>query len=511
MTTVSAPPEPAPSATARLSRWYYGLHPTVRLLLRWLLILASTAVAYHETFASLARTTNSDGIGGYVWTVPGAAALAAIGVARRPRNELPIHDRQTDIIVGSMGLVMAVLVQGVLLQRFGLYFHLLRLDLLSMYLYVLSASVILFGLRPVSRFAYVWGLLFYVFSLPYYVTVILLGGGKLAAGAATMVIGALGTGIAVGRTALRGFWGSVCAWLVAFAVLMGLWVLFPDAPLLVYQQVPVYSAIIVVCTVMFLRARRGVPKAFLERGVEPLAAKQVWAGVPVVVCTALILALVALPPEAQTSVVNREAPRELGFGQPLVAPEGWETTGRTNYRQARRMYGENTVLVRQEMTATDGDPRFDKFARPRTLMVDSIASNRPFTFDVYPGRVLYDLTAARLSPTREVDLGHGVTGQLLSVVDDKLLVTWNSLRFAWGDEHLAQRVSVFAVDNHEPGAPFPQPSQNLLLTIRTLFTMLLRGNAVLDQQAPTFKDAELLTEFGRRLVAAQFTPSGEAG
>jgi hypothetical protein len=48
-------------------------------------------------------------------------------------------------------------------------------------------------------------------------------------------------------------------------------------------------------------------------------------------------------------------------------------------------------------------------------------------------------------------------------------------------------------------------------TLRTLFTLLFRGNAVLDQQTPTFKDEELLTEFGRRLVAAQFTPSGEAG
>ena len=63
--------------------------------------------------------------------------------------------------------------------------------------------------------------------------------------------------------------------------------------------------------------------------------------------------------------------------------------------------------------------------------------------------------------------------------------------------------------DHDPDAPFPQPSGSTLGTLRTLFTLLFRGNDVLDQQAPTFKDEELLTEFGRALVAAQFVPTGE--
>jgi hypothetical protein len=40
---------------------------------------------------------------------------------------------------------------------------------------------------------------------------------------------------------------------------------------------------------------------------------------------------------------------------------------------------------------------------------------------------------------------------------------------------------------------------------------LFRGNAVLDQRTPSFKDAELLTEFGRVLVAAQFRSAGKTG
>ena len=92
---------------------------------------------------------------------------------------------------------------------------------------------------------------------------------------------------------------------------------------------------------------------------------------------------------------------------------------------------------------------------------------------------------------------------MISVVDDDLLVTWNSLEFVWGDDELAQRVTVFAVDNHEPGAPFPEPTQSLLPSISTLLTLLFRGNDVLFQDSPTWKDDALLTTFGRALIAAQ--------
>ncbi len=61
-----------------------------------------------------------------------------------------------------------------------------------------------------------------------------------------------------------------------------------------------------------------------------------------------------------------------------------------------------------------------------------------------------------------------------------------------------------AVDNHEPEAPFPEPSTTMASTLQTLFTLLVRGNAVLDAREPAFKDGELLTLFARALVAQQF-------
>ncbi|MBU8825548.1 hypothetical protein [Mycolicibacterium goodii] len=494
---------PASSPKTRFLNWYTNIHPTYRLVIRWALILGLTLFAFWDSLVSLADTTRQGGIGGYVWTVPAAAALVAVGVTRRNRSELPIHDRQTDMIVGAMGFGLSVMIQAALLDRYALYFHLMRLDLVAAWLFVVSCCIVLFGLRPVIRFVWVWCLLGMVFSLPYYIAVILLGGGKFAAGAATLLIAAIGTGIAVGRTALRGTVGSLCAWVVGFAALIAIAVMLPDVPVLVYQQVPALTAICVVGIGMFFAARRGQPKRLLDRKVEPLAASQVWAGVPLVGIVAVVLSLCALPHMVTTAPISRPSPVVLTPGQPVVAPHEWTTIDRYNY-PVQRLYGDDAVLVRQYIRADIANPAWDRQSRNRIVVVDSVVSRRPFTFDVYPARVLYGLTSARLSEFRSVDLGMGVRGQLLSVVDDDLLVTWNSLQFAWGDSNLAQRVTVFAVDNHDPEAPFPHPSVAIVSTMRTLVTLLFRGNAVLDEESPVFKDEDMLTTFGRALVTAQF-------
>ena len=57
-----------------------------------------------------------------------------------------------------------------------------------------------------------------------------------------------------------------------------------------------------------------------------------------------------------------------------------------------RLYGGGGDLIRQRMIADVAKPQWDRLGRPRTVMVDSITSHRPFSFNVYPARVLYDVT-----------------------------------------------------------------------------------------------------------------------
>jgi uncharacterized membrane protein YidH (DUF202 family) len=493
----------AQTAAPRLP-WWERLHPAWRVSLRWAYIGILTAVAFRESVLRSVETLLGGGIGGYVFLVPIAGALAAIGVTRRHRTELPIHDRQTDVIVGTIGMVLAVLVHAVLMQRYSLYFHLLRLDLVAMWMFVGSASVVLFGLRPVIRFAWVWALLFMVFPLPYYMLVFVFGGSRMAAGVGTMIVAGVAIGVAVGRRLSRAVIGSIAGWALGLVILTGITVFTPSAPLVVYQYVPALVAICVVGLSMFWFSRRGQTKRVLDRKVEPVAARQIWSEVPVVLVVAICLALVRLP---STGVPPLQVDA-MRFDREPAIPAGWHVADVENYDWVSRLYGADATLVRQKVVADAGDPRFDKFARPRTLMVDTLTTHRPFSLNVYPAQMVYHLEGKRTSEVRHIDLAFDVDAGMSTVVDDGLLVTWDRIQWTWTNGDTAQRVTVIAVDNHEDYAHFPEPTGELLATLNSMFTLLFRGNAALLDDAPEFKDAVLLNEFASALVRAQLEPLG---
>lgn len=472
-------------------------NPSFRLTVRWALIGVLTLIAFHSTLANLIEVTRVGAIGSYVWTVPLAGILAAIAIAHRDRTELPIHDRQSDLILGTMGLVFALLLHGVLLQRYALYFYLLRLDLVAMWLFVMSCAVVLFGLRPVFRFARVWALMFMVFPLPYYIAVVLLGGNQMAAGFTTLMISGTATGIAVGRTRKRGYVGAFSAWGVGIMMLLAMRFLFPNAPFIAYVQIPALTSIVVVGLLLYFHARRGQSKWVLRREVQPLAAKQAWAGLPLVVIIAITLSFVKLPSPGIPPPTQFDYMR---FGAALEPPSGWHTADVESYRWVERLHGPGANLIRQTMVADVGNAEWDKHSRPRTVVVDTLTTYRPFSLKVYPSKVLYSVQRSRLSKPHSVQLGKGITGQIVSVVDDDLLVTWNMMQWSWRNEFSAQRVLVIAVDNHDVNAPFPKPAGALIPTLDTLFTVLFRGNAAVTDREPEFKDAEMLTTFSRALV-----------
>ena len=501
--TVASPaqPEDPPHTVTRVV-----YDAVLRIVARWILLAALTVAAFWETLVTLLAETRQGGLNGYVWTVPLAAVLAGVGVARRKRTELPIHDRQTDVIVGFMGLILALLSDAVLEPRYAGYFALLRIDVVALWIFVLSGSIVLFGLRPVSRFALVWAMVVLIFPFPYHVIVIVLGGNNVAAGAASLLIAGVATAIAVGRTPRRAVQGFVAACAGGALILVAMVVLTPHAPLLAYQNVPTVTAICVVGMAMFLQARRGAPKRLLDRSIEPLAARQVWAGIPVLVVVAIAMILVSSPPldpSRSTAVPG------LALAAPLAPPAGWRTATVETFDWVERLYGAGGVLTRQTLLAETGRPEWDKLSRPRVVIADIVSTGRPPSLEVYPAILIYDVAALRLSQPVAVDLGFGVTGQLYSAVDDDLLVTWDALQWTWTDGRgNAQRVLVAAVDYHEDDAPFPSPTGALLPTMNTLLTVLFRGNAAITDLLPQFKDGPMLTELARGLVRTALAPVG---
>ncbi|MGV1006249.1 MAG: hypothetical protein ACOYEV_16095 [Candidatus Nanopelagicales bacterium] len=476
-----------------------------RLVLRWAYIAALTLFAFHETLRSLYQSTVAGSLNGYIWMMPVAAVVAAIGVARRNRTELPIHDRQTDVIVGTIGLIFSLMLQWVLLPRYGQTFHLLRIDLVAMWMFVLSSSIVLFGLRPIIRFGSVWLLLTMSFPLGYQLSVIVFGGNRPAAGGACMVIAAVATAISVGRNSGRAAVGAIAALTVGLPVLTTMAVFTPNAPLLAFQMIPALTSMVAVGLAMYFLARRGRPKRLLDRRIEPVAATQIMAGVPAVLVVAVLISLVPLPRSAASPAQFSG----MTFGRPLADPVDWHQTEEIDFPWVRRIYGHDATLIRQRFVADTGNPQWDKHAHPRTVVVDSTSTWRPFSLEVYPTVVVYDESSTRISDPRFIDLGHGITGSLVTVIDEKLLLTWNLLTWTWRAEGSAQRVTVAAVDNHEPDAMFPEPSGGLVPTLRTMIIILFRGNSATWDRDPTFKDADLLTTFAQRLINAQLVRAGE--
>ena len=491
------PPVEAPPAESPPIAGVVG-DPTLSRLVRWALIAAITVLAFADSLRISLDNTRVNGINGYTWIIPASAVLAAGGLARRKAAAARIDDRQTDVIVAVMVLTFAVLVYGVLTPRYAAFYLMLRLDLVAMVLFVVGAGILLFGLRAVVRFNPVWAMTILALPWGYHIAVIELGGGKTAGGVAALMITAAATAIAVGTDDLRVAAAAAVAWSVGPLALLVIVALRPDTSLLLYQQIPTLASIVCVSAVLLVQPRP-VPAAAATR-TDPLTATDVWWGSLLVAAVGIAVAAIPLPPGSRLPPL----PQSDGIvvGQLPAPPAGWHVVETGSYDVARRLYGGNATLDRQKLVADVGNPEWDKFGRPRTVVVDTVTTDWPMSLRVFPPQVLFAVNE-RLSERRRVDLGHGVTGELLTAVDDDLLLTWSLLEFEWGKDGLAQRFIVASVDNHEPDAPFPEPNGAAGKTLSQIFAIFFRGSSVVYDETSSFKDADMLTEFGRGFVEAQ--------
>ena len=505
--TVPAPvaPESVERQPSPLRSWARG--PVGRLVLRWAFIGAMTGLAFHRSLAELMRATRGESLNGYIWMLFAACVLAAVGIARRERHELPIHDRQTDIIAGGMVLGMALLMHGVLLPRYSLYYPLLRLDLVAMWLFVLGSAIVMFGLRPIIRYVWVWAMPALVMPLPYHASVVLLGNTRWADAVAAAPITMWAAWICTKRTPRRGMIGAAGALVVTVAVATVMALAVPTAPLILYQTIPPLAALVGTAAAMFIHARQTESVRFIESRVEPLATRQAWLAVPMVAAVAVLLSFVRLPIEIRPSEI---ALPSGAFGRPLVVPAGWHQTDVRDYPKVAGLYGDDSRFIRQTIVADSGNLQWDKRAAPRRIWIDAVSTDRPETLNVYPSLTLYPLPRARMSAPHVVDLGSGVVAQAYSITDDGSLVTWNVVMWTWRAGAAAQRVMVFAVDNHDDTAPVPEPGHSIPAVLRSIVNVLFRGNAAVTNANAQYKDVEMLTEVSRKLVVAQLDSLADA-
>lgn len=477
-----------------------------RLLLRWAIIVGLVAFAYHDTVAAVFAEIRERTLLTYLPVALVLVLIAAIGVSLREKRELPIYDRQTDVIVGGILVVLAGSLDALLNSRYDDYYLSVHIDILSLWVFLLSACILMFGLRPTARYRWVWLLALSIFPMPFRVTVLAFGSERYASGIAVLLLAVGCSAVAVGRSRRHALIGALISGITGAAVLLAITIVNPELSRFGYMAIPSVAAALVTVTIMYLDYRRDPNRRrLIRRDIDRLTAPNVIVGPSVLTVAAV---LISLNPAPDIEVDRGQTHPNLSMSLPFAAPAGWKELS-SEPLEFTRYYGRYAHAVRQKVVQTEGDLRFDKQARPRTLVVDAITTDRPITLDVYHPAIVYDTTSARRSRPQTVFLDRGIAATLNTVVDDKRVLTFNVLRWRWNNGPTTMQVTVISVDNHLPDAPFPQPADNPLRIINPMLTILLRGNSVTIDETPLFKDRDLLMAYANGVIRNELPTSSE--
>ncbi|MDI9915070.1 hypothetical protein [Rhodococcus sp. IEGM 1379] len=473
-----------------------------RLAVRWLMIAAATVFAFWPTWNYLWQSTVNGTAIGYVFVLPLLCLIAAVGIDLRRGPELPIHDRETDKIVGGIGLIVAIGMQALLMPRFAANYELMHIDVLAAWIFVWASAVLMFGLRPVNRYWVIWIVPMILAPLNYRTLATELGGTRFDYSIIMVLVASAATTIAVSRTWRRGFIGFIASTILGTTLVYYLIRAYPTAPLFAVQLLPAVGSALLVGGLFYFYERRGQSWKPFDRPLrKPSTATSNWT-ILVVFGAAILLFLTPLP--AGNSAPVAVGPPPTSIDPRLIVPAGWHQTSTSEYDWPKRYFGSTSVLTRQTIEADTPDPSWDSQMRPRTVQIDVVQVRRPATLAVYPSNATYDLQNARVSPTVKVDLGRGVVAEMYTIVDDALLLTWSNLSFVWtrGD-NAAQRVSLITVDNHEPDAYFPEPKPSMASNAANTLAVLLRGRTATEDNESQYKDLGMLEAVGRLIVEGQ--------
>ncbi|PAY22150.1 hypothetical protein CEY15_14860 [Dietzia natronolimnaea] len=425
---------------------------------RWALLVVLAAAGFWQTWARIAGEVMAGSGSEVVLAAPVGAVLTAVAFHLRRRPELPIHDRQSDKIAGTIILAIALMIEWLVLPRYADSYVLLHLDLVAAWLFLLGGSVFFFGTRRTFRYWPSWLLLTVATPGALRLFVFALGGDRWAQVLVMVLV------VSVGPLAILG----------------------PPA----------------------LRRLRGAGSGNGQRSGGPplpslvVSPREAWRSAPLVTVVAVLLALAPLPAGIDERL-SLGPDASSGSGQ--ILPPGWQELETIDYPWAERMFGPSATLERQMIRATRVRADWDELLRPRVAAVQTLTVKDPGVLEVFPLEMMFDLSSARVSPPRELPLNRGVTARYRTVIDDENLLTWSVMSFIWtraGDR--IQRVTLITVDNHEFDAEFP-PAVPGTRSFSRLLNLLLRGAGAVIDTDPQEKDLDMLTELATDLVEAQWT------
>lgn len=469
------------------------------LVWRWTLLGAVMALAVARSASRIV----SESIGGaestHLLVVPACAVILAIGIARRRLPEVPIFDRQSDVIVGVVLLVVAAMLRLLVVPRYANFFTLVHPDVYAAYVLAMAACVFLFGLRRTAHFWPAWAVLLVASPAVVRLAAHLAGGGDTGFALVLVPLAALCVGAGAGTTRRRAAGLAVLSAIVGYLVLAAWLLALGREPGPLTQVLPVAAALAVsVPPLVRLRAAPG-----RRRPDQVVARIEALRYVPLLLV--LAVAFVAAPlPQALAERVAVGPPGSTDRG--LVVPADWREYSSSELAWAPRMFGPGATMRQQVIRSTQSRRDWDEKGRPRMALVFTTTARSTGIFGVYPVEMTFDTRRSRISPPTTIDLPRGVSARFRTVVDETSFLTWSLLSFLWSrDDGTTQRIMLLTIDNHDYDARFPSPQPGTVSTAARLASILFRGNASVTDEFSEQKDRGMLTSLGEDLVEAQWT------
>jgi len=476
--------------------------------LRWLFIALVTGLAFRESLISVIREIARGG-GLVQICCPVFSALAAVSASRRRgRRMLPIHDRETDVIVGIFALALAVSAASLLAPRLAAVYYLWRLDLLFVWLFLFGAAVLMFGLRPTTHYRAAWLALVTIWPFPIrFLTLVIVNDLRVVAAIHLLVALAV---VAYG-TRRDDRWRAVPILAATIAGVATVVILVPPVQPVQRVLLPTVVALLVGILVRRLVARTTPPRSQpgdLVVGTTPKVAIGLAAGA--------VIASLIIPGPPTLTAPSVPLVHSTTYTTAQFVPPGWRVLESGDESFTRRYFGTASTWTRTKFEAT-GATAVDSQGLDRRIVIDVLTVPRKTTLDTFPVTTTYPMGDLRLGPEATVDLGSGVIGHTYSAVDQDRQLTWTMLTFTWtvpaavarpprptdpagADATLTQRVTLMAVDDHRARAPFPQPAAAIGNSIRAVLSRIVRGDQSQLAESNPAKDSQLLAVAGRGVV-----------
>ena len=537
--------------------------------------LLLVVVAFHYSLSTLVRTLKAQTPLAYLGLVPIIAVLLAAASIRPDAHEPSIHDRQLDFIIGVPMLAAALGFDLLMPIRMSTLFWLYRMDLLALPVFAAGTIALVFGVRTLWRLKIPVAFLILAWPLPYTTllvnwltafTSVTLGGlnfvlrfdhvatalGPLSQGAYHVHHGerSFDVSVASACSGVNGVVGYILISMAFLTVVLGGWlrklmwlalglgavwfsnvvriflilfagsrwgqrfaidVLHPFIGLVIFN-------VVVLGMVLVMRPFGLMMRFTSEASPSRSMNTEVRRAVPnAKMAIAVVAAFAALSYLANSTLRSYDlvvsslgAPRLVSFTQSPSSPVGWSVTRTNAYTWATPFFGEDSTWYRYGYTYA-GDPAATLKSNGEVIS-DVINTSDVTTFSTYGIEACYRFHGYKLHSIRTVDLGGGVTGNVLAYYNTATKSDWTTLYWHWPVKTASgktryERITLMLVNTQN--ASFSGPALGSS-TVRSLGLRI--ENAIIHQKnsvdAKFAQTEAFLVQFAHAVIEGQAVSSG---